>query len=68
VQLWLSADHQGVLIQIWDADQRLPVRKQPEPGAEHGRGVFIVAAVSESCGTYRLDGDTGKIVWAWCGG
>lgn len=62
LQLWLSADHQRVLIQIWDAYERLPGRQQPEPDAEHGRGLFIVAAVSESCGTYRLDGDAGKIV------
>jgi anti-sigma regulatory factor (Ser/Thr protein kinase) len=47
VQLWLSADHERVLIEVWDADERMPVCEQPDPSAEHGRGLFLVETLSE---------------------
>jgi anti-sigma regulatory factor (Ser/Thr protein kinase) len=67
VQLWLSADHERVLIEVWDADERMPVCEQPDPSAEHGRGLFLVETLSENWGTYRPAGYPGKIVWARCG-
>jgi anti-sigma regulatory factor (Ser/Thr protein kinase) len=67
VRLWLSADHECVLIEVWDADERMPVCEQPDPDAEHGRGLFLVEALSEDWGTYRPAGYPGKIVWARCG-
>jgi anti-sigma regulatory factor (Ser/Thr protein kinase) len=67
VQLWLSADHEHVLIEVWDADERMPVRQQPDPEAEHGRGLLLVEALSEDYGAYRPAGYPGKIVWARCG-
>jgi anti-sigma regulatory factor (Ser/Thr protein kinase) len=39
VRLWLSADHNRVLIQVKDADEWTPVCQQPDPDAEHGRGL-----------------------------
>ena len=66
VQLWLSADREGVLIEVWDADERMPVCEQPDPDAEHGRGLLLVEALSEDWGTYRPAGYPGKIVWAQC--
>jgi hypothetical protein len=66
VQLWLSADHERVLIEVWDADERMPVAHQPDPDAEHGRGLLLVEALSEDWGTYRPAGHPGKIVWARC--
>jgi histidine kinase-like protein len=50
VQLWLSADHERVLIEVWDADERMPVCEQPDPSAEHGRGLFLVETLSENWG------------------
>ena len=67
VRLWLSADHERVLIKVWDADERMPVCEQPDPDAEHGRGLLLVEALSEDWGTYRPAGYPGKIVWAQCG-
>jgi anti-sigma regulatory factor (Ser/Thr protein kinase) len=67
VRLWLSADHEHVLIEVWDADERMPVCGQPDPDAEHGRGLLLVEALSEDWGTYRPAGYPGKIVWARCG-
>ncbi len=68
VQMWLSADHERVLIQVWDGNEQMPVRQEPELDAEHGRGLSIVAALSESCGAYRLERENGKIAWARCVG
>ena len=67
VELWLSADHEGVLIEVWDADERMPVCEQPDPDAEHGRGLLLVEALSEEWGTRRPAGYPGKVVWARCG-
>ena len=67
VQLWLSADREGVLIEVWDADERMPVRQRPDPEADHGRGLLLVEALSEDYGAYRPAGYPGKIVWASCG-
>lgn len=42
----------GIMIRVRDAGARtLPVLASPEPGAEHGRGLAIVAAVAEEWGT-----------------
>jgi anti-sigma regulatory factor (Ser/Thr protein kinase) len=56
VRLWLSADQNRVLIQVKDADEWTPVCQQPDPDAEHGRGLFLVEALSEDWGTYRPAG------------
>lgn len=67
VQLWLSADHERVLIQVWDGSNRMPQKQEPDPAALGGRGLLLVEAISESCGTYRLEGGDGKIIWARVG-
>ncbi len=64
IQLWLTACGHRVLVQVWDANPRMPQRLTPGPEAEHGWGLAIVAAVSESCGEHRLEGWNGKVVWA----
>jgi anti-sigma regulatory factor (Ser/Thr protein kinase) len=64
VRLWLSADHERVLVQVWDADHKLPVPQQPDPDAEHGRGLLLVESLSEAWGAYRPQRSIGKIVWA----
>jgi hypothetical protein len=65
--LWLSADDERVLIEVWDAHERMPVCEQPDLDAEHGRGLLLVEALSEGWGTHRPAGHPGKIVWARCG-
>lgn len=65
VRLWLSSDKEHVLVQVWDASERLPVRQDvTEPYEESGRGLLLVEALCEQYGTYRLERASGKVVWA----
>jgi len=67
VQMWLSARDERVLIQVWDASEQMPHRREPDPEADGGRGLSIVEAFSTSCGVYELADGAGKIVWAIVG-
>ncbi|AVH60345.1 MULTISPECIES: ATP-binding protein [Streptomyces] len=50
-------------VSVHDHDPRLPeIRDDVDPTATCGRGLAMVAAVSESWGV-RPDGDAGKVVW-----
>ena len=52
----------GVVIRVCDQGARAePVLADPEPGAEHGRGLLIVAAVAEEWGTEPAA--TGRATW-----
>ncbi|MFI0541412.1 ATP-binding protein [Streptomyces sp. RP5T] len=54
-----------LMVSVHDHDPRLPVVadiKDTEPLATCGRGLAMVAAVSESWGV-RPDGESGKFVW-----
>jgi hypothetical protein len=67
VLLWLWADHERVLIQVWDGNDHLPARQQPDLAAEHGRGLLLVESLSSLYGVYHLVGWSGKVVWARLG-
>lgn len=63
VEIELLLDH--LMVSVHDHDPRLPVVGDIEevaPTATCGRGLAMVAAVSESWGV-RPDGDSGKVVW-----
>ncbi|MET7684596.1 ATP-binding protein [Streptomyces sp. NPDC005423] len=63
VEIELSLDH--LMVSVRDHDPRLPVVEDigdVAPLATCGRGLAMVAAVSESWGV-RPDGDSGKVVW-----
>ncbi|MFE1250714.1 ATP-binding protein [Streptomyces sp. NPDC058735] len=49
-------------VSVRDADPRMPVVDDAEPLATCGRGLAMVAAMSESWGV-RQDGESGKVVW-----
>ncbi|MFD6191193.1 ATP-binding protein [Streptomyces sp. NPDC060275] len=49
-------------VSVRDHDARLPVVDDAEPLATCGRGLAMVAAMSESWGA-RPDGESGKVVW-----
>jgi signal transduction histidine kinase len=49
-------------VSVHDNDPRLPVVQAAEPFATCGRGLAMVAAVSESWGV-RPHGESGKVVW-----
>jgi hypothetical protein len=64
VRLWVQSDHECVLIQVWDGNDRLPIRQDADPQAEGGRGLLLVETLSEACGVYQLHSGGGKVVWA----
>ncbi|MFJ5273085.1 ATP-binding protein [Streptomyces sp. NPDC088358] len=49
-------------VSVHDHDPRLPELQDAGPTATCGRGLAMVAAVSESWGV-RPDGESGKVVW-----
>ncbi|MEV0123957.1 ATP-binding protein [Streptomyces sp. NPDC050703] len=49
-------------VSVHDHDPRLPVIHEAEPTATCGRGLALVAALSESWGV-RPEGNAGKVVW-----
>jgi hypothetical protein len=65
--LWLQADHERVLIQVWDASDRMPRSEQSESLSDNGRGLILVEALSTKSGVYVLEGSSGKVVWAEVG-
>jgi hypothetical protein len=67
--LRLSADYSRVLIEVWDADVRTPIRKDSETDgmmdseAEGGRGLILVSALSAHWGWNFTREPAGKVVW-----
>ncbi|MFG2129339.1 ATP-binding protein [Streptomyces sp. NPDC048751] len=51
-----------LMVSVRDHDPRLPVVEDADSLATCGRGLAMVAAVSESWGA-RPDGESGKVVW-----
>lgn len=51
-----------LMVSVRDHDPRLPEVRDVEASATTGRGLAMVAAVSESWGA-RPDGESGKVVW-----
>jgi anti-sigma regulatory factor (Ser/Thr protein kinase) len=68
IRLRLSSCYDQVLIEVWDGDP-IPPRARtdhelPSADAESGRGLFLVATLSERWGCYRLRDWSGKVMWA----
>lgn len=65
VRFWLLSDGVQVLVLVWDASPRRPVRIDVDDEAESGRGLLLVETISTRWGCYfPLDGQSGKITWA----
>ncbi|GGX58458.1 ATP-binding protein [Streptomyces fructofermentans] len=60
VEIELMLDR--LMVSVHDHDPRLPEVRDADPSATCGRGLAMVAAVSESWGV-RPDGESGKVVW-----
>jgi anti-sigma regulatory factor (Ser/Thr protein kinase) len=66
----LSSNGRQVLIEVWDADPTPPqppaldVSNLPLADEESGRGLFLVAALSERWSCYAVSAEGGKVVWA----
>jgi hypothetical protein len=64
VRLWLLSDYSTVLVEVWDGSDRMPEPKGLDPDAEHGRGLWLVEALSEDWGAFRPAHASGKVTWA----
>ena len=67
LRLWLHGDDKRIVIQVWDGNDKLPIRQMANASAESGRGLLLVEAVSTTWGSYQAQGSTGKVVWALVG-
>jgi hypothetical protein len=63
IRMWLNANQQGILVQVWDGNRRMPQRQQPSLEGERGRGLLFVDALCERWGSFAPDGWRGKVVW-----
>jgi anti-sigma regulatory factor (Ser/Thr protein kinase) len=64
VRFWLRSDRERVLVQVWDGNDKMPLRQELGPDAEHGRGLLLVESLSVEWGTFAPDRSGGKVVWA----
>lgn len=73
IRLHLSSDKERLLIEVWDADPRPPVLTGlgedgiPALGDEGGRGLFLVATLSQRWNWYASRQWSGKVVWSEIG-
>jgi hypothetical protein len=64
VRLWLQSDGNQVLIQVWDASDRVPEAQVEKLDAENGRGLLLVTYLSADWNIHTPQRSSGKIVWA----
>jgi hypothetical protein len=64
VRLWLLSDSRTLLVQVWDGSDRMPEPQDLDPEGEHGRGLWLVEALSEDWGAFRPAHASGKVTWA----
>lgn len=64
IRLWLVCDTARVLILVWDACAAPPIPTDASGGAENGRGLLLVEALSARWGCQFPPGTDGKVVWA----
>jgi len=64
IRLWLYADRQTVLIQVWDGDHHLPEPQGVDLEAESGRGLLLVESLSAEWGAFVPEQSSGKVTWA----
>jgi anti-sigma regulatory factor (Ser/Thr protein kinase) len=60
--LVVARGHDGVQIEVTDADPTLPVLKPPSQTRRGGRGIYLVDALSTTWGVRPCD--EGKTVWS----
>lgn len=64
VRVRLSYDGTGVLIEVWDANPKVPVPADADFLADGGRGLHLVDAMSNKWGYYPAE-QGGKVVWCF---
>jgi len=63
VRLGLLQPGRGVMCAVADPGRAAPVLQQPEHLGETGRGLHVIAALSDHWG-YTIPTDMGKVMWA----
>ena len=63
IQLGLLHPGHRVMCAVADASKAVPVPKEPDSFDETGRGLHVIAALSDQWG-YTTSGDMGKVIWA----
>ncbi|WP_257231668.1 ATP-binding protein [Streptomyces sp. Rer75] len=61
VEIALMMDR--LTVSVRDQDPRLPRVRECDPVSTHGRGLALVAAVSQTWGMHVRDDGSGKVVW-----
>lgn len=62
VALWLLADRERLVIEVWDQDPNDPRPRQVDHESEHGRGFMVIEALSNRWGYRRVSASL-KVVW-----
>lgn len=64
--VWLLLTHEGerVAIGVWDSNPQMPEMGSCDLFGESGRGLYLVASLADTHGSYRVENPQGKIVWA----
>lgn len=66
VRVWLLGSDMGLTVPVWDAVACGPVKREPGPDDESGRGLGIVATLSARWDFYFPSHPfTGKVTWAF---
>lgn len=60
----LCADDERLKAEVWDQGPGVPVLRDADDDAESGRGLAMVAALSDAWGWHPCRGQPGKCVWA----
>lgn len=63
IRIRLLGFPETVAIEVWDRCPGEPKMQPLDFDSEHGRGLFMVSALSVDCGFYPV-GRLGKVVWA----
>jgi Histidine kinase-like ATPase domain len=63
IRLGLLQPGNCVICAVADPSPALPVARQPDDGAETGRGLHVITALSDHWGC-SAPGDSGKVLWA----
>ncbi len=62
IEVLLEVHDDFLWAEVRDGSTGLPQQRQYDPQATTGRGMALVAALTDECGTYSL-GPSGKVVW-----
>jgi hypothetical protein len=63
IRVWLLCDKARFLVLVWDRNPSPPVRREAGWGAESGRGLLLVAALSEQWNWHAPARLGGKVTW-----